>query len=48
MTPEIRAYGDSGKPVVFAKPDSLSAKAFMEIASKIVEKIRVLNEGGRS
>ncbi len=48
LTPEIRAYGDSGKPVVFAKPDSLSAKAFMEIASKIVEKIRVLNEGGRS
>ncbi|GMV49352.1 Mrp/NBP35 family ATP-binding protein [Nitrospirales bacterium NOB] len=43
IDPAIRAGGDSGNPIVVAKPDSPQAKAFREIADKIAA---ALQKGG--
>jgi len=37
LDPDIRIGGDSGKPIIESKPDSKAAKAFMEIADKVLE-----------
>ncbi|MEY3163031.1 MAG: Cell division inhibitor MinD [Planctomycetota bacterium] len=39
----VREGGDSGKPVVLTHPDSLSAKAFREIAGKVAQRVSILN-----
>jgi len=39
IDPAIVAGGDTGKPIVTEKPDSAAAKAFNELASKIVEQV---------
>lgn len=43
IDPAIRAGGDSGTPIVIAKPDSPQAKAFREIAEKLAT---ALQRGG--
>ena len=37
IDPEIRIGGDTGKPIVESNPDSKAAKAFMEIADKVLD-----------
>ena len=37
IDPEIRKGGDNGEPIVFSKPDSPSAKAFEEIAERLID-----------
>ncbi len=39
LDPKIRIGGDKGEPIVQAHPDSKSAKAFFEVADKILESI---------
>ncbi len=41
---QIREGGDLGKPAVIANPDSPVAKAFMDTARNIVERVKILNE----
>ncbi|MBI3733399.1 MAG: Mrp/NBP35 family ATP-binding protein [Chloroflexi bacterium] len=43
LNPDVRLGGDTGKPIVALKPDSLEAKAFHELAQVIAAKISVLN-----
>ena len=38
ITPEIRAGGDTGKPVVIEHPDSIAAKRFTEVANAVAAK----------
>ena len=37
IDPEIRIGGDTGKPIVESNPESKAAKAFMEIADKVLD-----------
>ncbi len=39
IDPEIRKGGDEGYPIVLSKPESPAAKAFMEIAEKVLKTI---------
>ena len=39
IEPKVAEFGDLGIPIVLAKEDSESAKAFMEIADEIIKKI---------
>jgi ATP-binding protein involved in chromosome partitioning len=39
---DIRTGSDEGKPIVVSKPDSLGAKAFMNVAKKIIEEMKTL------
>ncbi len=39
LVPSIRETSDDGKPIVATRPNSAEAKAFLDIAKKIVEKI---------
>ena len=39
--PEIRAGGDSGRPVVVSAPQSPAAKAFTDIARALIERIKL-------
>jgi ATP-binding protein involved in chromosome partitioning len=41
MDPEVRVGGDSGKPIVVAKPESATAKALTEIAQSVAAKVSV-------
>ncbi len=41
---EIREGGDRGEPIVVAKPDSPHARAFMEIAKRVVERVEAIKE----
>jgi ATP-binding protein involved in chromosome partitioning len=43
IDPAIRAGGDTGTPLVVADPDSATASAFREIASKVAARISVVN-----
>lgn len=43
LNPDIRFGGDSGKPIVIAKPDAPESKAFREIAKQIASRVSVLN-----
>jgi ATP-binding protein involved in chromosome partitioning len=40
---ELRVAGDIGKPVVFEQPDSVAARAFLEITEKLAARISTLN-----
>ena len=40
---KIREYGDNGKPVVLAEPDSPEAQSFNTIAKKLVKEINLRN-----
>ncbi len=46
IEPEIRVGGDSGKPVTYFKPDSETAKRFLEASSKVIAFIDDINEKG--
>ncbi|PHR57483.1 MAG: sodium:proton antiporter [Arcobacter sp.] len=46
IEPSIRTGGDEGKPIVFAQPDSESAKRFMIAAETIWAKIEEINAAG--
>ena len=39
IDPEIRAGGDTGQPIAITNPDSAQAKAFREIAMKLMETV---------
>ena len=39
---DIRTGGDEGTPIVISKPDSLGAKAFINVAKKIIEEMKTL------
>ncbi len=41
---QIREGGDLGKPAVIADPDSPVAKAFIDAARNIVERVKIINE----
>lgn len=43
LEPGVALSGDSGAPVVASAPDSLSAKAFMEIAGRVASELSVLH-----
>lgn len=40
LDPVIRAAGDDGKPIIVEKPDAPQSKKFIEIAEKLLEKIK--------
>ncbi len=46
IEPSIRTGGDEGKPIVFAQPDSESAKRFMGAAEALWAEIEKINEAG--
>ncbi len=46
IEPAVRAGGDEGKPVTFAKPDSETAKRFMGAAEALWAEIEKINEAG--
>jgi ATP-binding protein involved in chromosome partitioning len=39
----VREGGDAGKPIVLERPDSEAARALMEIASKVAQRVSILN-----
>jgi ATP-binding protein involved in chromosome partitioning len=39
----VREGGDSGKPVVLTAPDSEAARAFLDVAGKVAQRISILN-----
>ena len=42
----VRIGGDTGKPIVISHPESVVAKAFVEISEKIAQKVSVAAFGG--
>jgi len=46
LEPAIRTGGDSGKPIVYAAPDSETAKRYMKAAEDIWAQIEKINEDG--
>ena len=48
MDPEVRIGGDSGKPVLVAKPNSAAAQALNEIAKQVAARISVAALGGEN
>jgi ATP-binding protein involved in chromosome partitioning len=45
LDPSVREWGDAGTPVVQASPGSAIAKAFVELADRLVERIEADNAG---
>ncbi|MCX6020517.1 MAG: Mrp/NBP35 family ATP-binding protein, partial [Chloroflexi bacterium] len=43
LDPEVRIGGDNGKPVIVAKPDSVVARKFEEVARSVASKISIRN-----
>lgn len=43
LDPQVRVGGDSGRPVVVERPDSLAAKALDEIAQKVAARVSVVS-----
>ena len=43
LNPQVRAGGDSGRPIVVADPDSDAAKAIKTIAMQVAARVSVLN-----
>ncbi len=41
IDPEVRVGGDSGKPIVVAKPESATARALIDIAQQVAAKVSV-------
>ncbi len=48
IDPTVREGGDSGKPIVVAKPDSPAAKALSEVAEKVAARISVEAMSGKN
>ncbi len=48
IDPIVREGGDSGKPIVVAKPDSPAAKALREVAEKVAARISVEAMSGKN
>ena len=46
LDPAIRTGGDEGRPVTALTPDSIPARAFVEIAERVAAKISVLQHAG--
>lgn len=46
IEPAVRVGGDSGKPVSFYEPDSITAKRYEEAARKLLAKIDEINQNG--
>ncbi len=46
IEPAVREGGDAGKPIVFFKPESVTAKRYQEAASKLWDEIIKVNEEG--
>ncbi len=44
IEPAIREGGDSGKPITYFNPDSVSAKRYMSAASKIIEFVKSIDD----
>ena len=44
LEPAVRESGDAGEPVLVAAPDSQSARAFVDIAARLDEGVRKINE----
>ncbi|MBS9782415.1 MAG: Mrp/NBP35 family ATP-binding protein [Arcobacter sp.] len=44
IEPAIREGGDIGKPITYFNPDSVSAKRYMEAASKIIEFVKNIDD----
>ncbi len=40
VDPSLAVGGDTGEPIVVREPDSTAARAFMEVAGRVVEKLR--------
>ena len=45
IDPEVRIGGDSGVPIVIAKPDSATAKVMKEITGKVASTLSVMAHG---
>lgn len=41
---DVRSSSDEGKPIVLSSPQSISAKAYVDIAEKIVNRLKELEE----
>jgi ATP-binding protein involved in chromosome partitioning len=48
IEPTVREGGDSGKPIVVAKPDSPAAKALREVAERVAARISVEAMSGKN
>jgi ATP-binding protein involved in chromosome partitioning len=48
IDPTIREGGDTGKPIVVAKPDSVAAKMLTEIAGKVAAQISIAALSGKN
>jgi len=46
--PELVEEGDSGKPVVLSRPDSVSAQRYLELAQRMAAELSTIVSGGRS
>jgi ATP-binding protein involved in chromosome partitioning len=46
IEPNVRIGGDTGKPVTYTQPDSVTAKRFQEAASSVIAFIDKVNEEG--
>lgn len=44
MELDVRSSSDEGKPIVLSSPQSISAKAYVDIAEKIVNRLKELEE----
>ena len=44
----VREGGDSGQPIVVAKPDSAAAKMLTEIAGKVAAQVSIAALSGRN
>ncbi|HMJ15754.1 MAG TPA: Mrp/NBP35 family ATP-binding protein [Polyangiaceae bacterium] len=47
LHPSVREWGDAGTPVVQATPGAPIARAFMDIAEKLVERVSALNSANQ-
>jgi len=45
LDPETRAGGDQGSPITLRRPDSAQARAFVELARKVVERLAAVAPG---
>jgi len=48
IDPTVREGGDSGKPIVVAKPDSVGARTLVEIAGKVAAQVSIAALSGKN
>jgi ATP-binding protein involved in chromosome partitioning len=46
LNPSVREWGDAGTPVVEAAPGSPAARAFVEVAERLIETLRTRDDAG--